>query len=479
MIGAPSGRSQDLDGVVVGNSLIFSENGNTQLLKIDLDDYNVSVFRNLSGLPGSSISCIDYNDGQYYVCSADVSGRYIYSFIEGQLEELICTMPSGSSYITSIKVFDNYVYATLNYEYRILKIDISTGDYTVFYQAPPGTFYPVDIEGINLTSFPAPTAASVAATDVAITNAALNGIVNANDISTTVTFEYWTENSEISTSPATPSPVTGAYNTAVSADITGLDAGTTYYFRVKAENNEGASFSDVLTFTTHKSDAIKDFDENYYNIVTIGSQTWMAENLETTSLNNGDPIQTRTNPSEWVNLATGANQIPGYCWYDNEISNKQEYGALYNFWAADAENLCPTGWHVPNGDEWFSLILTLDPGANPDMFIGPLSTTAGGELKEAGTVHWLSPNDATNGSGFTALPGGYRDNSGAFSRIGERGFFWLNDLQSRALFYNNSSVTGSEGSLPSGRSVRCLKNALPTVTTNNISSITFNSAQSG
>jgi uncharacterized protein (TIGR02145 family) len=260
------------------------------------------------------------------------------------------------------------------------------------------------------------------------------------------------------------------------SSIAGLTPGTTYYVRAYATNGEGTAYGNEISFTTYKTDALADIDGNYYKTVTIGTQVWMAENLKTISLNNGDPIQTRTDPEEWVDFY----EIPGYCWYDNEISNKQEYGALYNFFAAAAENLCPTGWHVPNGNEWFSLILTLDPDANPDFFMGPLSTTAGRELKEAGTVHWLSPNDATNGSGFTALPGGSRDQFGVFSGIGEGCSFWLNDLSSRSIS-NNNRVTGSEGALPAGRSVRCLKNdvSTPTVTTTPISNITPISASGG
>ena len=157
MINAPTGRSQNVDGVVAGNSLIISENGNLQVLKIDLGNYNMSIFRDLSGLPGNTIGPIDYYNGRFYVGLMDGSGRYIYSFIEGQPEELIATIPYAQYYLTSIKAFDNYIYVCINYEFKILKIDISTGGNTVFYEAPAGTFYPSDIEGINLSSFPDPT----------------------------------------------------------------------------------------------------------------------------------------------------------------------------------------------------------------------------------------------------------------------------------------------------------------------------------
>ena len=389
--------------------------------------------------------------------------RYIYSFIEGQPEELIATIPYAPYYITSIKAFDNYIYACINYEFRILKIDISTGGYTVFYEAPSGTFYPSDIEGINLSSFPDPTASSVAATEVAITSATLNGIVNANDISTTVTFEYWTENSEISSSPATPSPVTGADNTVVSADITGLDAGTTYYFRVKAESIQGIAYSDVFTFTTYKTDAITDIDGNYYNIVTIGDQTWMAENLKTTRYNDGTEIPLVTDKGAWENLAT-----PGYCWYNNDQATfGNTYGALYNWYVVDAasnggKNVCPTGWHVATDAEWSTLA----------SFVDPTLSVSGGMLKEAGTTHWDSPNTgATNESGFAALPGGFRNNYGQFSEngnIGNIGYWWTSTESSsgyayiRGMDYMTPYVSTAGLLTVFGNSVRCIKEAATT-----------------
>ncbi len=476
MINAPAGRSQNVDGVVAGNSLIILENGNLQVLKIDLGNYNVSIFRDLSGLPGNNIGSIDYYNGRFYVGSTDESGRYIYSFIEGQPEDLIATIPYEPYYITSIKVFDNYIYACINYEFKILKIDISTGDFTVFYEAPAGTFYPSDIEGINLTSYPSPMAASVAATDVSITSAGLNGIVNANDISTTVSFEYWTENSEISSSPATPSPVTGAGSTAVSSDITGLDAGTTYYFRIKAESTQGIAYSDVLTFRTYKDGAVKDIDNNYYNVVTIGTQTWITENLKVTRLNDGTIIDNVTGDAQWVDLTT-----PGFCWYNNGIVNKETYGALYNWYVLNTGSLCPTGWHVPDESDWTEL----------ESFLGG-TLVAGSKLKEAGTSHWPD-NLATGESGFLALPGGGRyvdsEHSGQFEGNPWYGYFWsstednydpVNNGVGRYMINNDIRVERLPYSKKSGFSVRCIKDiSLPIVTTNPITNITPVSAFTG
>lgn len=151
-----------------------------------------------------------------------------------------------------------------------------------------------------------------------------------------------------------------------------------------------------------------DIDGNVYNTVTIGAQTWMAENLKTTRYRNGEPIPNVTDSTVWAGLATGA-----YCWYNNDAAtNKAAYGTLYNWFAvADGRNIAPEGWHVPTDAEWDILINSLG---------GDL--VAGGKLKEAG-AHWYSPNtDATNASGFTALPGGYRNYS--FYYMGYDGGWW-------------------------------------------------------
>jgi len=157
------------------------------------------------------------------------------------------------------------------------------------------------------------------------------------------------------------------------------------------------------------SPTMTDIEGNVYNIVTIGTQTWMAENLKVTKYNNDTVIPLVTG-STWENLTT-----PAYCWYDNdEETYKDTYGALYNWFTVNTGMLCPTGWHVPTDVEWTELI----------NFLGG-ENVAGGKLKEIGTDHWVSPNNgATNEIGFTALPGGYRNFDGVFYNIGENGNWW-------------------------------------------------------
>ncbi|MCP4090659.1 MAG: hypothetical protein GY746_12865, partial [Gammaproteobacteria bacterium] len=156
--------------------------------------------------------------------------------------------------------------------------------------------------------------------------------------------------------------------------------------------------------------SVTDIDGNTYNTVVIGTQEWMAENLRTTKYQNGDAIPNVTEGNEWVYLTTGA-----FCWYDNDNQHENIYGKLYNWYAvADNRNICPTGWHMPIDAEW--TVLT-------DYLGGDI--IAGGKMKEVGTTHWSSPNEgATNSSGFSGLPGGYRNYNGNFTSLGFSGNWW-------------------------------------------------------
>ncbi|MFZ2339030.1 MAG: fibrobacter succinogenes major paralogous domain-containing protein [Bacteroidales bacterium] len=187
-----------------------------------------------------------------------------------------------------------------------------------------------------------------------------------------------------------------------------------------------------------------DGDGNIYDTVVIGTQVWLTENLKTTKYNNGDPIPLITDNPAWSGFNRGA-----YCWYDNDIKNKDVYGALYNSYAAKLSNfLCPIGWHIPTASEWSEMITNLGG-----------SFYAGGKLKEAGTVHWISESQGTtNETGFTALPGGCRYLDGTFRDIREHGYWWMSDLNRYVTLHysNNMSGEGSWNGI-AGYSVRCIK----------------------
>jgi uncharacterized protein (TIGR02145 family) len=199
-------------------------------------------------------------------------------------------------------------------------------------------------------------------------------------------------------------------------------------------------------------DAIKDGDGNVYTTVAIGTQIWLLENLKTTKYNDGTDIPLVTDDVTWEGLTT-----PAYSWYNNnENANKDNYGALYNWYAVNTGKLCPAGWHVPADSEWTELYTFLGGDAE-----------ASGKLRESGTSHWSSPNTgASNSSGFKALPGGFRQVNGTFTKLGEYGVWWSSTpdnsdplfVRERYLVYNiNYAYIGADRK-EHGFSVRCMKN---------------------
>lgn len=191
--------------------------------------------------------------------------------------------------------------------------------------------------------------------------------------------------------------------------------------------------------------SVESTDTNTY--VVIGTQTWMKYNLKVTKYNDGAGIPKVTDNAAWAALTT-----PAYCWYNNDsITYHSPYGALYNWYAVNTGNICPTGWHEPSATEWATLSTYL--GGN---------TISGGHLKETGTAHWDSPNtSADNSSGFTAVPGGRR--YGPFYDLFSSACFWTS-TQYDATDANEIGLRSySAETYPnyyhkwSGRSVRCIK----------------------
>ena len=242
----------------------------------------------------------------------------------------------------------------------------------------------------------------------------------------------------------------GSGSGAFTSNLTGLTHGTQYYIRSYATNTVGTSYGNEIGFITQKPQTVTDIDGNIYHVITLGTQTWMAENLKTTHFNDGTSIPLVTDATAWGSLAG-----PGYCWYDNDqTGNKDTYGGMYNFYAATSGNLAPVGWHVPTDDDW--TVLT--------DYLGGLEV-AGGKMKEAGTSHWMYPNTgADNSSGFTALPGGYRNYIGIFFHLQMDGYYWTSTPASgygylRYFYYDSGAVVSrSNGGLTDGFSIRCVKN---------------------
>ncbi len=212
-----------------------------------------------------------------------------------------------------------------------------------------------------------------------------------------------------------------------------------------------------------------DIDVNTYNSVIIGTQEWTKQNLNVSKYSDGTIIPQVTDPTQWTNLTTGA-----WCYYNNTTANGTTYGKLYNWYAVAGIHdndpstpnkiLAPTGWHIPSDDvEWSTLINYLDPIAN-----GGYTTPniAGAKMKETGTAHWPSPNtEATNSSGFTALPGGCRFNNGSFNYFGYDGLWWSSTefdpakARNRILDFSNSYAGRYYYNKYNGLSVRCIKDS--------------------
>jgi len=190
---------------------------------------------------------------------------------------------------------------------------------------------------------------------------------------------------------------------------------------------------------------VSDIDGNKYATTRIGTQVWMTENLRTTRLNDGTLIQSVHDGTEWASLKSA-----GYCWYGNHEAffTLNHYGALYNGYSVNTGKLCPAGWHVPTDEEWDAL----------SEYVG--WDSGGGKLKEAGTINWAGPNpDATNETGFSALPGGYRNAYYKdYNKFRYLAIFWTSDSpESFQLNNTNSNTTSRPIVYPNdGASVRCI-----------------------
>jgi uncharacterized protein (TIGR02145 family) len=209
-----------------------------------------------------------------------------------------------------------------------------------------------------------------------------------------------------------------------------------------------------------------------YPTVSIGTQCWTKENLKVTTYNDGTALPLNntytsgTVSTVWQGLTTGS-----YTIYGNESStgaNATNYGFLYNWYAAKGiatsesttyKNICPDGWHVPTDTEWTTLTSYLNTAAP--------AWSVGGKMKSIGTTLWNSPNlDATNASGFSALPGGYRSVDGSFGGIRNNAYFWSatengpSNARNRVMFWDAGGVYRDHTNFikSTGAAVRCLKN---------------------
>lgn len=214
---------------------------------------------------------------------------------------------------------------------------------------------------------------------------------------------------------------------------------TTYYFRAYATNSVGISYGDEVSFTT-PDNRVYDIDGNTYHAITIGTQTWMVEDLKTTRYRNGEIIENVEDNFIWTSLTRSA------------ISTNSGY--FYNWYAVnDSRKIAPEGWHIPSDAEWATLT----------TYLG-LASVAGGKLKSTNSQHWFNPNTgATNESGFSAIANGMRDNSCIAKLLGSSVYWWSSSEYGtvnavyRSISNTSSSISDGSIAKQNGLTVRCIK----------------------
>jgi len=217
-------------------------------------------------------------------------------------------------------------------------------------------------------------------------------------------------------------------------DIDQLSAGM-YCVTVTDDHNE--QVEDSVEVTQPNTSTVTDIDGNIYQTVLIGNQWWMAENLRVTHDPQGNEIVS--------------------CYYNDDADNLNTYGRLYTWdvamngeTGAGAQGIAPDGWHIPSVADWQELIDHLGGAA-----------VAGKEMKESGTVHWISPNDGTNSSGLSILPSGEKDGSyqflGQYSVIWTSNYFGSTQARYYTLKHDESQIVLRNWNRDLSYAIRCVK----------------------
>ena len=228
---------------------------------------------------------------------------------------------------------------------------------------------------------------------------------------------------------------------------------TDYVLKWTISTDCGSSSDNMNLIVWHNvaGPTITDIEGNSYNTVYIGKQLWMAENLATTTYKDGTTIDLITDRTEWHSATT-----PAYCWYDNDsITNKDKYGALYNWYTVGTGMLCPTGWHVPTDQEWMKLLNYLySQGVQQFNEAVVLKATSG----------WYNNANGTDDYDFSLLPGGTRDglDAGDFDDVTVAGKWWQSTSNSSTgsfsgIRYYESGLSLNFDDKAYGNSVRCIK----------------------
>lgn len=352
---------------------------------------------------------------------------------------------------------------------NITGLDINTTYYVRAYATNANsTVYGNEISFTSLNGL-----TTTAISDITATTATGGGnITNDGGFAVTARGVCWStsQNPTLSDNYTTNGSGTGSF----ASSLTGLTEWTTYYVRAYATNENGIAYGNEISFEAKEN--LTDYDGNKYEIVKIGNQIWMTENLKTTRYANGTEITLVESNTTWDALSY---TDIAYCYYDNSTTNADTYGALYTWAAAmngavsssvnpsGIQGVCPDGWHLPSDAEWKELEMYLGMSQTDADAIYFRGTNEGSKL--AGNsglwINGILEKDAAFGtSGFLALPAGGRDYDGTFYSLRNSAYFWSATKSSssshawiRRLVYYDSAV-GYYGYYKSnGLSVRCLK----------------------
>nr|MBM3931714.1 hypothetical protein [Sphingomonadales bacterium] len=263
----------------------------------------------------------------------------------------------------------------------------------------------------------------------------------------------------------------------------GVDPSITQYVRAYAITSQGVYYSNQRSFVSWPGlrcpgqPTMTDQDGFIYYTVLIGNQCWMQSNLRTTRYRNGNVITTGLPNITWQSTTSGAYAVYNISPYTNPTQNDSAWGKLYNHYAVlDIRGICPTGWRIPSESDWNVLMKTLDPQADttPTATVRNQSLVAGATLKSNRNQPlpggWSSPNTgATNLSGFSGLPSGYRSDGGTYNSAGLFAQWWSSaripasgSLPPKAWYrgvdYNNTRVVQGNPFVTNGMAVRCIRN---------------------
>ncbi len=218
--------------------------------------------------------------------------------------------------------------------------------------------------------------------------------------------------------------------------------------------------------------------------IAIGKQIWMTENLNVTHFRNGDPIPEAKTKDEWV--TANKQGKPVWCYYENDPKNDGKYGRLYNWFAvSDTRGLAPIGWKIPEFEDLNLLDTYLwgDVGLKLKNDSGWSSWNVEERCKAC--IGWTedqkrskkcnscnnkgvrisktNSGNGTNSSGFSALPGGFRNSNGEFEKVGQQCYLWSSTPQFsmyaryRILSNMDNELIMNYGAKDIGMSIRCLK----------------------